>query len=139
MASLQKSLRIPKDLVHAIEDLAEASGQDFSAVANELLDEAIQMRRCPGIVFADGPAGRRARVAGTGLDVWEIIATYRSVDRKPDRLKQAYPWLSDVQIRAALGYAAAYPKEIDRSIARNERWSKERLLRQHPSLAPNQS
>ena len=93
MASLQKSLRIPKDLVRAIEDLAEASGQDFSAVANELLDEAIQMRRCPGIVFADGPAGRRARVAGTGLDVWEIIATYRSVDRKPDRLRTSAPQL----------------------------------------------
>lgn len=135
MATVQKSLRIPEDLLRAIDDLAEAADQDFSAVANELLAEGIKMRRCPGIVFADGPTGRRARVAGTGLEVWELIATYRSVDRKPDRLKQAYPWLSDAQLRAALGYAAAYPKEIDRAIARNERWTKERLVRQHPTLA----
>lgn len=139
MGTMQKSLRIPKEVVQAIEDLAEVSGQEFSAVANELLAEAIKMRRCPGIVFADGPAGRRARVAGTGLEVWEIIAIYRSVDRKPDRLKQAYPWLSEGQIRAALGYYAAYPEEIDRCIGINERWNKERLLRQHPSLAVNRS
>ena len=36
------------------------------------------MRRAPGIVFADGPAGRRAAVGGTGLDVWEIVATWRA-------------------------------------------------------------
>jgi uncharacterized protein (DUF433 family) len=139
MATVQKSLRIPEDLLRAIEDLTEASDQDFSTVANELLAESIKMRRCPGIVFADGPAGRRARLAGTGLEVWELIATYRSVDRKPDRLKQAYPWLSDTQLQAALGYAAAYPKEINRAIAKNDRWRKERLLRQHPSLVVNHS
>jgi hypothetical protein len=26
------------------------------------------------IRFADGPAGQRARLQGTGLDVWEAIA-----------------------------------------------------------------
>ena len=70
----------------------------------ELLTEAIKMRRCPGIAFADGPAGRRARLAATGLDVWEVIATYRSLDGDPARLRQAYPWLSEAQLRAALGY-----------------------------------
>lgn len=139
MATVQKSLRIPEELVRAIDDLAEATDKDFSTVANELLAEGIKMQRCPGIVFADGPAGRRARLAGTGLEVWEVIATYRSVERKPDRLKQAYPWLSDAQLRAALGYAAAYPKEIDQAIARNQRWTQERLLRQHPSLAATSS
>jgi uncharacterized protein (DUF433 family) len=139
MATVQKSLRIPEELVRALEDLAEATDQDFSTVANELLAEGVEMRRCPGIVFADGPGGRRARLAGTGLDVWEVIATYRSVERKPDRLEQAYPWLSDAQLRAALGYAAAYPKEIDQAIARNERWTPELLLRQHPSLSVKSS
>jgi hypothetical protein len=48
MATVQKSLRIPEDLLRAIEDLTEASNQDFSAVANELLAEGIKIRRCPG-------------------------------------------------------------------------------------------
>lgn len=122
-----------------IEDLAEATDRDFSVVANELLAEAVKMRRCPGVVFADGPSGRRARIAGTGLEVWELIASYRSVDRNVDRLKRAYPWLSDAQVRAALGYATAYPQEIDQAILRNARWSEARLARQHPSLTPRRS
>ena len=40
----------------------------------KLHSEAVKMRRAPGIVFADGPSGRRAVVAGSGLDVWEIMA-----------------------------------------------------------------
>ena len=139
MKTVQKSLRLPKEIAKAIEELAEVSAQDFSAAAIELLTEAIKMRRCPGIVFADGPTGRRARIAGTGLDVWEVIATYRSVGRKVARLRQAYPWLSEPQLRAALGYYAAYPDEIDRRIALNERWTEERLLAQHPSLVVHRS
>ena len=138
MGTVQKSLRIPDDMLKAIEDLADISGQDFSSVANELLTEAIKMRRCPGIMFADGPTGRRARLAGTGLEVWEIIVTYQSVERDRGRLQQAYSWLSEGQLRAALGYYAAYPQEIDRHMAANERWTKERLFAQHPSLSLTQ-
>lgn len=92
------------------------------------------MRRCPGVTFGGGPTGRRARILGTGLDVWELIATYKSLGRNLTRLRKAYPWLSDAQLRAALGYYAAYPDEIDRRIALNERWTPERLRTQHPAL-----
>lgn len=135
MNTVQKSLRVPHEIAKAIEEMAEIAGQDFSAVAVELLAEGSKMRRCPGVLFADGPSGRRARIAGTGLDVWEIIATYQALDRDPARLRQAYPWLSEAQLRAALGYYTAYPEEIDRRIAWNERWTPERFRAQHPSLA----
>ncbi len=137
MATVQKSLRIPGEVVKAIEQLAEASRQDFSATAVELLAEAVKMRRCPGIMFADSPSGRHARVAGTGLDVWEIIAMYNSLERDPARLREAYHWLSDAQLRAALGYYAAYPEEVDRRIALDERWTKERLWAEYPFTAPD--
>lgn len=134
MKTVQKSLRIPNQVAKAIEDLAEVEGQDFSATTVGLLDEAVKMRRCPGIIFADGPTGRRARIAGTGLDVWEVITTYQSLGRDPKRLRRAYSWLSEAQLRAALGYYTAYPEEIDRRIALNERWTEERLHAQHPSV-----
>jgi uncharacterized protein (DUF433 family) len=134
MTAIQKSLRIPGEVTREIEHLAEASGRDFSSVANELLAESVKMRRCPGVTFADGPSGRRARIAGTGLDVWEIIAAYQSLDREFERLRQAYHWLSDSHLRAALGYYAAYPEEIDRQIARNEAWTPDHLAKLHPSL-----
>lgn len=135
MGTVQKSLRIPEEIAKAIDESAESAGRDFSAVANELLAEAVKMRRCPGIVFADGPTGRRARIAGTGLDVWEVIATYKSLEGDPERLRRAYHWLSEPQLRAALGYYAAYPEEIEAQIRRNEAWTRERLAERHPSLA----
>lgn len=138
MGTVQKSLRIADEIVKAIKESAEASDRDFSSVANELLAEAVKMRRCPGILFADGPSGRRARIAGTGLDVWEVIATYKSLDRDFERLRRAYHWLSQPQLRAALGYYASYPEEIERHIARNEAWTKERLAERYPSLAADQ-
>jgi uncharacterized protein (DUF433 family) len=134
MGTVQKSLRIPGDVAEAIADAAATAGRDFSAVANELLLEAVKMRRCPGILFADGPSGRRPRIAGTGLDVWEIVATHQSLDRDFARLQSAYHWLSEAQLRAALGYAAAYPAEIEQQISRNAAWTPERLAAQYPSL-----
>ena len=134
MGNVQKSLRIPEEIASAIEEAAEAAGRDFSAVANEFLAESARMRRCPGIIFADGPTGRRARLAGTGLDVWEIIATYQSLNRDRGRLQTAYHWLTEPQLRAALGYYAAYPDEIEQQVARNAAWTRERVAQQHPTL-----
>ena len=90
MRAVQKSLRIPQDTVKEIERLAGESGRDFSSVTKELLAEAVKMRRCPGILFAEGVTGRRARIAGTGLEVREIIATYISVNSEFKRLQKAY-------------------------------------------------
>lgn len=137
MGTVQKSLRIPEEIARAVEEWADLAGRDFSAVANELMAEALKMRRCPGIVFADGPTGRRARIAGTGLDVWEVITTHKGVEGDVERLRRAYHWLSELQLRAALGYYAAYPEEIDAQIRRNEAWTRERLAERYPSLAPD--
>src|SRR5690349_4071674 len=75
MRTVQKSLRVPVDIARAVQDTADAAGRDFSTMANELLTEALKMRRCPGILFVEGPSGRRARIAGTGVEVWEVVAT----------------------------------------------------------------
>jgi uncharacterized protein (DUF433 family) len=136
MGAIQKSIRIPEDLVRLLEDLARMSGRDFTTTTTELLDEALRMRRFPGIIFADGPAGRRARIAGTGVDVWELIAAYDSVDRDTARLRQAFRWLPEPSVRAALAYYAAYPEEIDRRVAASKRWTVEELKARYPALMP---
>jgi len=136
MAGVQKSLRLPQETLREIERMAQDSGKDFSAVTKDLLEEAIKMRRCPGIVFAEGASGRRARVAGTGIEVWEIIATYQSVKKDAGRLKKSYHWLSAEQLRAALAYYSAYPQEIDRQIEKNQRWSQEEIRKRYPFMGP---
>lgn len=134
MAAVQKSLRIPEETARAIQQMAAETGRDFSAITKDLLEEALKMRHCPGIVFADGVTGRRARLAGTGIEVWEIIAVYRSVDQQFNRLKKAYHWLSDQQLKAAIGYYKAYTSEIDLQIDRNESWTPETIDERYPFL-----
>ena len=132
--TLTKSLRIPRETLEEIEH--QFNGRDFSSVANELLVEALKMRRCPAIVFADGATGRHARISGTGNDVWLVIAAYESVGRNWKRLKEAYHWLSEAQLRAALNYYQCYPEEIDAKIRANEAWTPEKVWERYPFTRP---
>ena len=135
MATVQKSIRLPEEAVKEIEALALGTGRDFSGIARDLLIEAVQMRRCPGITFADGPTGRRAKIAGTGIDIWEFIATFKSLCENYDKLKKTYHWLSDQQIRSALSFYALYPDEIDEKITRNEDITQEQVIKRFPFLS----
>jgi len=138
MGAVQKSLRIPQRTFEEIERIARETGRDFSSVAKDLLAEAIKMRRCPGIMFADGVSGRRARIAGTGLEVWEVISTHRSVEQEFSRLHKAYHWLTEQQLRAAIGYYTVYRQEIDELIKLNESWSRESVTERFPFLTRNE-
>src|SRR6202034_1142265 len=44
-------------------------------LAQPYVEEGLRMDEPPLIRFTEGPAGRRARLMGTGKDVWEVIAT----------------------------------------------------------------
>jgi len=134
MNTVQKSLRLPIDTALEIEKMALETGRDFSSVTKDLLAESIKIRRCPGIVFADGVAGRRANIAGSGLEVWEVIATYKSVEKDLKRLEKAYHWLTQQQLRSALGYYFAYSKEIDELIARSDSWTSKTVFERFPYL-----
>lgn len=134
MSTVQKSLRIPEETIKEIEELARAAKKDFTAVANELLEEAIKAQRCPGIVFTEGVSGKRARVAGTGIEVWEVIATYKTLSEDLKRLRKAYHWLTEQQLRAALGYYRLFTVEIDALIAENEGWTTEEFRKKYPFL-----
>jgi uncharacterized protein (DUF433 family) len=134
MNTVQKSLRLPMETAHEIEKMARETGRDFSAVTKDLLAESIKARRCPGVVFSDGVSGRRAKVAGSGLDVWEVVATYKSVEQDLKRLEMAYHWLTQQQLRSALGYYFSYKKEIDELIDRNKSWTNESVIGRYPYL-----
>ena len=135
MTTVQKSIRLPVEAVKEIEAMASGTGRDFSGVARDLLIEAVKMRRCPGVTFADGPTGRRAKIAGTGIDIWEFIATFKGLGENYNKLQETYHWLSDQQIRSALSYYALYPEEIDEKITRNEDITHEQVIKRFPFLS----
>jgi len=135
MTTVQKSIRLPEEAIKEIEALASGTGKDFSGIARDLLIEAVKMRRCPGVTFADGPTGRRAKIAGTGIDIWEFIATFKGLGENYENLKETYHWLSDQQIRSALSYYTLYPDEIDEKIARNEGITEAQVIKRFPFLS----
>jgi len=56
-----------------------------------IVDEAARMQQVPGIVFADSvSSGRVARVAATGLEVWEIVSGYRDMGEDVDALRSGF-------------------------------------------------
>src|SRR5438552_3451792 len=59
-------------------------GATPSGLAERLVDEGLRMAEHPGIVFKDGPTGRRAALA-LGPDVWEVAKVVRELDERGDR------------------------------------------------------
>jgi uncharacterized protein (DUF433 family) len=71
-----------------------------------------------GIVYA--PVAKRARIQGTGLEVWEVVREYHAVDRDFGRLRHCFEWLTNDQLRAALCFAELNPAFIAERLAREE-------------------
>lgn len=74
-----------------------------------------------GIVFRDGPAGRRAALVG-GPDVWELMFTLKTGKARGGEAITATAELlslTDSQVRTAVRCYGAFPDEIDRRISLN--------------------
>ena len=96
-----------------------ATGSSTSALAQRLIDEGLRMADHPGLMFKDGPSGRRAALA-YGPDVWEVVKFLREVDeRGPAALDAAAEVFAvDVsRISTAVSYYADYQDEIDAEIS----------------------
>ncbi|MBN2497765.1 MAG: hypothetical protein JXR96_24435 [Deltaproteobacteria bacterium] len=125
MATDVKTLRFRRELRSEIDRLARRSRRSFSEVTQDLLEEALRMRKCPGIYFHDEPAGREAKIAGTGLGIWEVISACGAGPKNAKTLKKRFHWLSNAQIAAALTYYRAWPQEIDDLASENQRAASE--------------
>jgi uncharacterized protein (DUF433 family) len=137
MARNPRTLRLPESLEQELErEFARRGVKEWSAGVVGLLSEAVRMRRVPGIIFVDSRTGRRPVVAGTGLDVWEVIATWKAIGENEAALREAYDWLTAPQLRAALNYYALYPGEIGERLALEESWTLERVRRELPFARP---
>lgn len=95
-----------------------ATGANTSALAQRLVDEGLRMADHPGVIFKEGPTGRRASLA-YGPDIWEIVKFLREVDeRGPAALEAAAEVFAlDVnRINTAVSYYGDYRDEIDAEI-----------------------
>jgi uncharacterized protein (DUF433 family) len=93
-------------------------------LAQRYVEEGVRMDEHPLVRFVDGPSGRRARLTGTGIDVWEAISVVR--DNGGDvRSAAEYLELSVGVVQAAVSYYGAYTDEVDDWIELNARESED--------------
>ncbi len=126
------SIRLDPGVDRPVRELARRTRQPLGRVINNLLEIALRLQRFPGITFIDGPAGRRAHVVGTGLDVWEIVALLRDYG-SPEAVIAAFPRLTRSSVEIAQAYASAYPEEIKEYLDWLER-SPEQIISEFPHI-----
>ena len=95
------------------------TGASAAGLAQRLIDEGLRMADHPGVIFKDGPSGRRAALA-YGPDIWEVIKFLREVDERGPAAIDAAAEVFAVdtsRISTASSYYGDYPGEIDAEIA----------------------
>lgn len=121
-----------------LEDRAAAEGIAERALLERLVMEGLDTLQHPGIVYRDGPTGRRAALA-VGPDVWEVISALRYTGGSDEERVAALAEQFDLHvrhIRTAIDFAAAHRKIIDEQVAANDAAAElaRRLAEQRASL-----
>ena len=114
------SIRFAPSLLARLRQRANAMpGASAAGLAQRLIDEGLRMADHPGVIFKDGPSGRRAALA-YGPDVWEVIKFLREVDERGPAAIDAAAEVFAVdagRVGTAINYYGDYPDEIDAEIA----------------------
>jgi hypothetical protein len=131
MASKTVPVELDTETLGQLTARSHETGESQSHLARRLIEEGLRMERHPGIVFRDGPTGRRASLL-RGPDVWEVIpAVLNPKNPSEDAIAIAAEniGIPEAHVRSALRYYAEYAGEIDARIERNERVAEEARAR----------
>jgi hypothetical protein len=114
------SARFDRRLLERLDASARAAGRSRSSLAERYVEEGMRMDEHPGIVFRDGPSGRRAGLLA-GPDVAEVMTVVKNAPEPDERVEHAAEWLdlTPDQVLCAVGYYGEFPDEIDERIKRN--------------------
>lgn len=112
------TLRLPPGTTMRLEQRAKRCGRPPRSLAQRYVEEGLRHDDHPLIHFVDGPSGRRASLLGTGLDVWEIIATVHDNGNDPEAAAE-YLAVPQGLVEAAIAYYGEFREEIDEEIALN--------------------
>lgn len=125
------SLRLSPSVGEQVEREARRTNRSKGSVLESLVDEALRVRKFPGIAFRGDDWDRRPWIIGTAFDVWQIVDAYRDLGSVDEVVKEGT--LTERHVRLALAYAESFPEEIDEVIFQN-RQPVEELSRAYPFI-----
>ena len=126
------SLRLKDEQVDSLERKARRMGRSPSETAAILLREALLQQDFAFIEFRDSSVGRQAYLQGTRLAIWQISSIARDVHGDVAKIAELLD-RPQVQIAAALNYAAAFSDEIEAAIVDNQ-WAAANIERLIPNV-----
>lgn len=116
------SIALGEDVHRRLKTAAASRGASVSALVGAVVDEALRMAEHPGIVFRDGPTGRRAGLV-RGLDVWEVVGVLDQMDgAMADKVRATatHLALTTREVEQAVAYWRSFPEEIDERLRAND-------------------
>jgi uncharacterized protein (DUF433 family) len=138
MATEPVSFRLDNEVLKHLDRRARDLGTNRTVLAERYLREGLRIDEHPLIVFREGLGGRRPALAGTRLDVWQVVESVRA----SGGVEEAAEYL-DVpasKVHAAMRYYAAFKAEVDqwarrtreRADAEEQAWKREQeVLAKH--------
>lgn len=121
-ATRPTSYRLDPALKGRLEARAVRDQVSERSLIERLLAEALDMLDHPGIVFRNGPSGRRASLA-VGPDVWEVVSALRFATGTAEQRVAALAEQFDLHprhVRVAIDYAATHREQIDAEVHHND-------------------
>ena len=106
--SMVVSMRLPVESGTRLKRMARRHGWTASDLSARLVEEGLRRSEFALIDFRDSPVGRQAYIQGSTLAVWEV--------------------------KAAVHYTEAYPKEINEALAENDAMDFDALKKILPNL-----
>ena len=122
MPTRATSYRLDPSVKERLERAAAALGSSERALLERLVSEGLDVAEHPGIVYRDGPTGRRAALA-VGPDVWEVISALRYTkgpEAKRVRALAEQFGLHPRQVQVAIDFAADHRDAIEAQVAAND-------------------
>lgn len=141
MATRATSYRLDHAVKSRLERQAAAEGVTERALLERLVSEGLDTMHHPGIVYRDGPTGRRAALA-VGPDVWEVVSALRhtkgNAEDRVATLAEQFD-LHPRHIRTAIDFASTHRDIIDAEVEANDRAAEEaqELSRRRADLMAN--
>ena len=118
------SIRFSGEPVHQrLKDSARRRRVGVSTLAERLIDEGLRMEAHPGVVFREGPTGRRAVLVG-GPEVSDVIGAVIGGDVPVGQRRSRAAELMGLSlpvVDAALTYYVDHTEEIDAELAERNR------------------
>jgi len=120
---VQRSFRLAADTLQLLAERADETSESRNALAERLIAEGLRIDRHPLISFRRGGSGqRRPALAGTRLDVWQVIDTVQGEGGDVSAAAE-YLGIPERSIRAAVDYYADFADEIDAYRAEERRFA----------------